>query len=592
MSDDGGGLPHVVNRWLGIVGLVVAPTTLITSLLYYFGYISTRESMLYFGIDPNAVGYATSDYVANSVGIVFALTLGLLAVFAAVLLAGLYIRRLAAAGRGPQAMRWTAWLLIALGAMATLIGLVGVWGGLFGIDVVVFALTLGLLAVFAAVLLAALYIRRLAATVPRTPTMRWAAWALVTLGAVATVTGLLGVWGKLDGVDLPRLTLNEQRAVTPAALGGATILLAGFWMLRTLESAGDQRRRATVERTLVGIAVVVVVAALFWATNIFATKTGEIDGKNTAADLWWRQNTVVLDTTERLNIDKALIKETPLNQADPAGVTTFRYECFRALVVRGDRWVLVPAKWTDPGGIAMILTASSSNHIAVKRIEDPHNTTGNAPNVWKYWPCPELVRMEKGTEVERLLLGVAEVRDKLGGPGLVADTPYTKDPADVNTPTSFESCKAAADSLTQPPHGDSGFVKLYGLTITDVGHSSQRRWLQQNLLEFQNPAQAGQFVDKVGPGWQKCAQTHLKLNYPDHVQQRTFGDVSYSPGDGVVVVSSSVADEPPRHCSHVLGAKSNLVVDVQMCGSQQPTQATEILDAVRNNFPVWVEERR
>jgi hypothetical protein len=525
MSDDSGALPQVLNRWLGFVGLVIAPTTLITSLLYYFGYVSTRKNLLYFGIDPNAVGYTTSDYVANSVGVVFALTLGLLTVSAAVLLAGLYIRRLAAAGRGTRMMRWAAWALIALGAVATVVVLVGVRRGLFG-------------------------------------------------------------------VDLPRLTLDQQRAVTPAALGGAAILLAGFWMLKALEPFDSQRRRATVERTLVAIAVVVVVAALFWATNIFATKAGEIDGKNTAADLWWRQNTVVLDTTERLYVDGALIKETPLESTGPADVKTFRYECLRALVVRGDRWVLVPAKWTDPGGIAMIVTANPSNHITVKRIEDPRTNTGDKPNVWKYWPCPEFVRTEKGPEVARLLLGAEEVRDKLGGPSLVADIPYTIDPAGENTPTSFESCYAAADSLTQPPHGDSGFVKLYGLTVTDAEGSSQQRWLQQNLLEFQNPAQAGQFVDKVGPGWLNCAHTQRKLNYPNLVQQRTFGDVSFSPNDGVVIVSSNVAGEPPKQCSHALGAKSNLVVDVQMCGSQQPTQTTAILDAIRNKFPLWVEERR
>jgi hypothetical protein len=524
MSDDSAALP-VVNRWLGIVGLVVAPTTLITSLLYYFGYVSTRKNLLYFGIDPDAVGYTTSDYVANSVGIVFALTLGLLAVFAAVLLAGLYIRRLAAAGRG-------------------------------------------------------------------TPVMRWAAGALITLGAAATVVVLVGVRRGFFGVDLPRLTVDQQRAVTPAALGGAAILLAGFWMLKALEPSDSQRRRVTVERALVAIAVVVVVAAVFWATNIFATKAGEIDGKNAAADLWWRQNTVVLDTTERLNVDGALIKETPLGSTSPAEATTFRYQCLRALVVRGDQWVLVPAKWTDPGGIAMILTANSSNRITVKRIEDPRKNTGQAPNVWKYWPCPELVRTEKGPEVAGLLLSVEEVRDQLGGPGLVADVPYTKDPAGENASTSFESCYAAADSLTQPPHGDSGFVKLYGRTMTDAEDSPQRRWLQQNLLEFQNPAQAGEFVGKVGPGWLNCAYRPLKLNYPDHVQQRTFGDVSYSSDDGVVVVSSSEAGEPPRQCSHALGAKSNVVVDVQLCGSQQPTQATAILDAIRNKFPLWVEERR
>jgi hypothetical protein len=592
MGDEGEALPHVVNRWLGIVGLVIAPTTLITSLLYYFGFVSTRKNLLSFGIDPSAIGYTTSDYVTNSVGIVFAMTVGFLALFAVLLLVGLFIRRLATAGRGIRMMHWAAWGLIALGAMATVVGVVGVWGGLFGIDVVVFALILGLLGLLVVLLRAGLFIRRLAIAQRGTRMNRTAAWGLIALGAMATVVGIVGVWKRRFAV-LPQLTLDQQRAVTPAALGGAALLLAGIWMLRTLAPSDSQRRRAAVGRALVAIVVVVVVAAVFWATNILATKAGEIDGKNAAADLWWRQNTVVLDTTERLSVDEMLIKETPPNSADPAAIKTFRYECFRALAVRGDRWVLVPAKWTDSNGIALILAANSLNHFTVKRIDDPRKTMGRAPNVWKYWPCPELVRTVKGPEeVAGLLLGMGETRDKLGDPDLVAETPYTIAPTGQNTASSFESCVAAADPLTQPPRGDSGFVMLYGLTSKDAPTSFQRRWLQQDVLEFQNPAQAGKFVDKVGHGWLNCGHTQLKLDYVDHVQHRTFGDVSYSPEDGVVLVSSSITDEPSSWCSQALGAKANVVVDVQICGSQPPTQATAILDAVRNKFPLWVEERR
>jgi PknH-like extracellular domain len=525
MSEKGEDLPQAVNRWVGIVGLVVAPTTLITSLFYYFGYVSVRKKMLYLGMDPDAVGYTTSDYVTTSIGVVFAITLGLLAVSAALLLAALYIRRLVNAGRRTQLIRWAAWALIGVGVLATVVGLIGVWGGLFG-------------------------------------------------------------------VDLPWITADQKRNVTPAALGGAALLLPGFWMLRTLDGPDSQRRRPSVERAFVGISVAVVVAALFWATNIFATKTGEIDGINTAADLWWRQNTVVLDTTDRLHVDEALFKEKPLESTGPADDTTFRYQCFRALAVHGDRWVLVPAKWTASGGVAMIVTANSSNHITVKRIADPAKTTGRAPNVWKYWPCPELVRTAKDTEVADLLLGVDEARDKLGDRGLVADEPYTHGPTGADSPMSFESCTAAADSLTQLPHGDTGFVMLHGRTMTDAGGSPQGRWLEQNLLEFQNALQAGQFVKKVGEAWRNCAHKHLNLNYPDHTEQRTFGDVSYSPDDGVVVVSSTVAGEPPRQCSHALGAKSNVVADVHVCGPAQPTEATAILDAIRNKFPLWAEDQR
>ena len=59
-----------------------------------------------------------------------------------------------------------------------------------------------------------------------------------------------------------------------------------------------------------------LVLALFWATNIFATKAGEVDGINAAGTLWPTETTIIVDTHERLFLPKELVKETPLTLAD------------------------------------------------------------------------------------------------------------------------------------------------------------------------------------------------------------------------------------------------------------------------------------
>ena len=92
--------------------------------------------------------------------------------------------------------------------------------------------------------------------------------------------------------------------------------------------------------------------ALFWLTNIFATLYGEHEAKSTAAAVG--QETGVVDTTDRLNLPANLIVETPLTsgvgdaspQTDASEAVTYRYKCFRSLAVHKDQWVLVPAKWT------------------------------------------------------------------------------------------------------------------------------------------------------------------------------------------------------------------------------------------------------
>ena len=71
------------RRALELVGLVVAPTTLVTALAFYFGWVLTNSRASYFGIDASALGYSTQDYLLRSadalfvpLGSVFSLGLG------------------------------------------------------------------------------------------------------------------------------------------------------------------------------------------------------------------------------------------------------------------------------------------------------------------------------------------------------------------------------------------------------------------------------------------------------------------------------------------------------------------------------------
>jgi hypothetical protein len=54
------------ERWLSIGGSIVAPVTAISTLLFYFGYVSTREQFRFFGLDVDTIGLTTQDYVMRS----------------------------------------------------------------------------------------------------------------------------------------------------------------------------------------------------------------------------------------------------------------------------------------------------------------------------------------------------------------------------------------------------------------------------------------------------------------------------------------------------------------------------------------------
>lgn len=54
------------EQWLSIGGRIIAPTTALTTLLFYFGYVSSRAQYDYFGVDVDTVGLTTQDYVMRS----------------------------------------------------------------------------------------------------------------------------------------------------------------------------------------------------------------------------------------------------------------------------------------------------------------------------------------------------------------------------------------------------------------------------------------------------------------------------------------------------------------------------------------------
>jgi hypothetical protein len=63
MADEqGGGVLRWIASWAG----VIAPVSLLSAVLFYFGYVSARSQYEYFGIDVDTVGLGSQDYVMRS----------------------------------------------------------------------------------------------------------------------------------------------------------------------------------------------------------------------------------------------------------------------------------------------------------------------------------------------------------------------------------------------------------------------------------------------------------------------------------------------------------------------------------------------
>jgi len=113
-----------------LVGSVVAPTTLITALLFYFGWVRTAAQARRLGLDTTILGYSAQDYVLRSIRSMFVpLTVGLLLVVLG-LWAHTSIMRWIAHQRvqaspsgGCRSVRLAAWLAAGAGLAVIAIGL-------------------------------------------------------------------------------------------------------------------------------------------------------------------------------------------------------------------------------------------------------------------------------------------------------------------------------------------------------------------------------------------------------------------------------------------------------------------------------------
>jgi hypothetical protein len=100
------------DKWWSFGSTIIAPATLLSTLLFYFGYVSSRAQFRYFGLDVDTVGLSTQDYVMRSPQ---ALLVPLLALSLGG--AGLLILHLAVRRHPPRAAVVRAFLVVSLIAL-------------------------------------------------------------------------------------------------------------------------------------------------------------------------------------------------------------------------------------------------------------------------------------------------------------------------------------------------------------------------------------------------------------------------------------------------------------------------------------------
>jgi uncharacterized membrane protein YedE/YeeE len=290
MANDEPATAGQLQQLIRSASAVIAPTTVISGLLFYFGYAFTKAQYEYFGLDVETIGLSTRDYVMRSPTPLLLPTLVLAVIGAGLTLIHSMIRRRIIEVVGTES--------------ETSADTEDVQRGVESRRRLVWARRLTR---------AALVLGRAAVT---------AGAALLFLFA----QGALREW-----IPLPLATALSL------SLGAA--LCAYALRLEVQLGRRDPLRGATV----VALSAVVV-GGVFWATATIAPFIGRGEAHSIARHLD-RLPSVILDTQERLYLRSPGVSESALE--DAKGQTFhYRYRRLRLLIQGGDRMFLVPDTWT------------------------------------------------------------------------------------------------------------------------------------------------------------------------------------------------------------------------------------------------------
>lgn len=120
-NDDGAGQGGTAKSVLGVVAQVIAPSAVLVSLLFYFGWVRTNAIFMYFGVDPRLLAYGREDYLVRSAYSSFRPTVVLLVIVAVAFVSYLALKELLRHMHGAGRVR----VIVGLG----ILGLLAVWVG-------------------------------------------------------------------------------------------------------------------------------------------------------------------------------------------------------------------------------------------------------------------------------------------------------------------------------------------------------------------------------------------------------------------------------------------------------------------------------
>jgi hypothetical protein len=271
------------ERWARSAATVIAPATVVSTVLFYFGYVSARSQYEYFGIDVDTVGLGTQDYIMRS-------PQPLLVPLFVLAMAGIGILALLATTR-----RWVATA------------------------------------------------EEPDAPVHRIRRVRRLIRRCIAVGAILLGAGIVLL---LNYMWLRGWTFYPLVTPLLIGLGSALVAYGNRVreLSRRAEEQEVDRSALLLRRSSYALVFVLVAVSVFWTTATVAQWSGRGLAKEQALTLD-RLPSVILDTKERLFLRSPGVMEAVLPESE--GKTFhYRYRNLRLLIHGNDRMFLVPNSWS------------------------------------------------------------------------------------------------------------------------------------------------------------------------------------------------------------------------------------------------------
>jgi hypothetical protein len=278
--------PSVTEKWISVGTSILAPATVLTSLLFYYGYASSHAKYAFFGLDVNLVGLSTQDYALSSPQALVVPVLVLLLT--------------------------TIMLIVGHGAVDRTLTRQSVPNSLTRATMIVRFIAIASLAAGLVLMLAYPVFRS------------WPYYELITpltLGSsmgITTYTHLL--LRRIIRVDsgAPAQLVSRASVSTALPISRRGLLVALTWA--------------------------VIALTLFWTTTTVASWSGRGQARQLARDFGGLPR-VILDTKERLWLHDPFVTETEL-PLTTGQIYHYRYRNLRLLIEGDGRLFLVPERWS------------------------------------------------------------------------------------------------------------------------------------------------------------------------------------------------------------------------------------------------------